>query len=413
MSNQFAAIKNLSLKDFFLSGEFAGALILFNPILMMWISRGRNPDEYDAIDTSAMIQMLYAGIVFLVGIYYIYNSVLAQKILFSTPLRYLLIYSVLGVISMIWSINWKVSLYRGFECIAYQLVIVSLFDRLIRRLSILHTVQWILYYAVFIMLISVYRRMQWSGLTIGLIFSEQFNSTPFFFIALFFPAFWGIKYFILGSSILSQSNTAYAGMAAGLLAFREGKNWMKALLVLILLLSLLAIFVLGVDNILQNTIFYGKEGVGMQYTSGRDKIIEKSIPYILDRPLIGYGFVAPEIQLVTKRQVGIIGVHNAVLSSLLGTGILGLTLLFLFFYGMFQMAKAKFFPPKWKAAFVGTVFIGFFHSIANPGIGSRLFGTWMPIVLLFTLIATIYIVQMYNLKYYETCLFKPKVSDEK
>ena len=407
MNREVKNKKNLSLKNFFLSGEIAGAVILFRPLLMMWISRGRNPDEYDAIDTSAMIQMLYTGIVFIVGIYYLYNSVLAQKILISSPLRYLFFYSVLGIISTVWSINWKISLYRGFECMAYQMLMVALFDRLIRRLSILHTVQWAMYYATFIMLISLYRRMQWAGLSISIIFSEQFNSTPFFFLALFFPAFWGVKYFILGSSIISQSNTAYAGMIAGLLAFREGKNWMKALLVIFLLLLLFAIFLFGIDNILQYTIFYGRGGIGMQYTSGRDKVIEKAIPYILKNPILGYGFVAPEIQLVTKGQISIIGVHNGILSSLLGMGIPGLVLFLLFFAGMFQMAKSKVFLPKWRAAFLGTVFIGFFHSIANPGIGSRLYGTWMPIVLLFTLIAAIYVVQKHKLKYYENHLGHP------
>jgi hypothetical protein len=383
---------SISLKDFVSSAGIAGGILLFRPVLMLFISRGRDPNQYDAIDASAMIQIGYTGIAFLAGFYYLIKSKLFRIILFSTPLQYFFYYSLLGILSTIWSINPRISLYRGFETLAFQMLIVAVFTKLASRLDIQKMITWVMHYAVFIMLLSIYTSLQWSGLSMHTLFREQFNSTPFFFIALFFPAVWYIRYFILAGSVLSQSNTAYAGMSAGLLAFWEGKPWMKLLLFILLSGFIIALFVFGTENILQNTIFYGKAGVGVEYTSGRNQLIEKSIPFIIKNPIIGYGFVAPEIQLITEHEIGIIGVHNAILSSLLGMGLPGLILLVMFFYGMFRISSVKFFTANQKTAFSGTVIIGLFHSIANPGIGSRLYGTWMPVVILFTLISTVYIV---------------------
>lgn len=384
-------------KKFLFAGGIPGAILIFRPVLILLISRGRDPNQYDALDSSALIQIFYTLVVFLVGIYFLANNRLSQQILFKTPLKYLFWYSLLGILSSTWSINWEVSLYRGFENLAYQLLVVALLTKL--SFSLYHqnenrVVSWIMTYAAIVIAISVFRRSQWAGISFQVLFSEQFNSTPFFFIALFYPTVWYVRSLILSASIFSQSNTAYAGMIIGSLSFIRGKKWMKAMFFISSIVLLCFIIWLGLENILQNTIFYGKEGVGFEYTTGRDIIFNKSIKYILDSPILGYGFVAPEIELVTQGQIGIIGVHNALLSSLLGMGIPGLLLIMLFFAELFKLAGSKrYLNSTQRAAFTGTIFIGLFHSVANPGIGSRMYGTWLPVVILFTLISTVYIVQ--------------------
>lgn len=390
-------VYTLTLRDFFFSAGIAGGILLFRPVLLMIISRGRDPNQYDVVDTSAMIQIGYTGVAFITGFYFLVKSKLVRILLFSTPLKYFFYYTLLGILSAAWSINPRISLYRGFENLAFQILIITVFSKLAKKQDIRKIISWVLYYAVFVMLLSIYSGLQWSRLSLQTLFREQFNSTPFFFIALFFPAVWYIRYFILAGSVLSQSNTAYAGISAGFLAFRQGKPWMKFLLFVLVAGFTIALFVFGAENILQNTVFYGKAGVGLEYTSGRNQIIEKAIPYIVRKPVIGYGFVAPEIQLVTQHEMGIIGVHNAILSSLLGMGIPGLILLIMFFYGMFRISSAKILNANMRTAFTGTVIIGLFHSVANPGIGSRLYGTWMPVVILFTLISTVYLVQKIQL----------------
>ncbi len=403
-------VYSLSLREFFFSAGIAGVILLLRPVLMMIISRGRDPNQYDVVDTSAMIQIGYTGIAFLVGFYFLMRSKFLRILLFSTPVRYLFFYSLIGILSTAWSINPRISLYRGFETMTFQLLITAVFSRLAKKLDIQKMISWVMYYAVFAMLLSIYTGLQWSGLSMHTLFREQFNSTPFFFLALFFPVVWYVRYFILAGSVLSQSNTAYAGISAGLLSFREGKPWMKFLLLFLFVAFTIAFFVFGAENILQNTIFYGRKGVGLEFTSGRNQIIEKSIPYIIGSPVVGYGFVAPEIQLVTQHEMGIIGVHNAVLSSLLGMGLPGLILLIMFFYGMFRISAAKLFNANQRTAFTGTVIIGLFHSIANPGIGSRLYGTWMPVVILFTLIATVYAVRKIQFVLNENNLGNAKLS---
>jgi O-antigen ligase len=147
----------------------------------------------------------------------------------------------------------------------------------------------------------------------------------------------------------------------------------------------------GAGDVLKNTVFYGKKGVGLEYTSGRDKIAALSWEQSMKQPLIGYGFVAGEISVISEtRGSGVIGAHNGFLSSLLGMGIPGALLLAVFLVKIWFTSKSEVFPPLIRSALYGSFLMILVHTMGNPGIGSRVYGAWIPSVLIFTVISVLY-----------------------
>ena len=99
---------------------------------------------------------------------------------------------------------------------------------------------------------------------------EQMNSAPFFFLVLLLPVGLFIRTVIIIVSIFSLSNTAYIGMLFGVAGFGKGRKRIKIIVLVIILLLFFIILHFGVEAFLQNTIFYGKSGIGMEHTTGKE-----------------------------------------------------------------------------------------------------------------------------------------------
>jgi O-antigen ligase len=195
-----------------------------------------------------------------------------------------------------------------------------------------------------------------------------------------------IKYLILFISIFSFSNTAYIGMFFGAISLREGSQKLKAWFYLGALGLLFTLLFVDMETILQNTVFYGKEGVGMEHTSGRDKVWTYALETIEEKPLTGYGFVSGEIFKIFSEFKGAIGAHNGLVSAIIGCGIIGGILFIIFFLQLLFFVKKAAIPPLIKSTFLGTIILISVHTLGNPGIGSRVYGTWMPAMVAITFV---------------------------
>lgn len=92
------------------------------------------------------------------------------------------------------------------------------------------------------------------------------------FIALFISKRWLFSTVLLFFLLLSKANKIYIRFALGLfpgLAMEDNKA--KKMFPFVLDLVLLGLLILGLIGI-QNTLFYGKEGIGLEYTTGRNKV---------------------------------------------------------------------------------------------------------------------------------------------
>src|SRR5690606_19932004 len=213
----------------------------------------------------------------------------------------------------------------------------------------------------------------------------------FFFLALLMTQRRYFKILLLIFCILSVSNKVYFGIVLGMLGFYFGdskyRTWMFGGIVSFLLVLL----VVDLEELLLNTVFYGREAISLANTSGRDRMWAIAWEGFQQKPILGYGFVAGENAVLYQSFSGAINTHNFMLSGVLGTGLLGGILLLLYFRKIFKMASSRMFPAsKWRPAMVGTFIMGLVISLTAPGIGGRVYGSWIPLVLVFTLISGLY-----------------------
>jgi len=187
--------------------------------------------------------------------------------------------------------------------------------------------------------------------------------------------------------LLSFSNKVFFGIAFGMFGFFFGNIKYRAIF-LIFGFSIAIVFAVWGEAFLQNTLFYGREGIGMEYTSGRNMIWQSSWDYYMQKPIFGHGFVAGENDFLFRNFKRVITTHNFILSGLVGTGIVGTFFLIAYFISAFKTAISSIFENgKWKIAFVSTIIMATIISFTAPGIGARVYGSWTPVVFVITLIS--------------------------
>lgn len=379
----------IKVKNFLLVAGLPGLLLIFRSVLLMLVQRQRSFEEVSSVDASASIQILYTGISFLVSVYYLSKNRFGKYLLFKSPLSFLIHYHMFAVMSFFWSLNASMSLYRAFECIAYSLLIVAVFAELSKKYSIQQIFRWLIFYAISSILFGAMARARLWGqgfFSFETLLAEQFYSTPFFFFALLLPLGFMARSLILSLSILSFSNTAYIGMTLGSLFLTKGNKYLKFVFFGLMFGFVVLISVVDFEELLLNTIFYGKEGIGIEYTSGRDKIFEQAMSSIKEKPLTGYGFVAGETFIINDSFKASIGAHNGLVSALIGIGLIGGFLYSLFFLSIFFFVFRSQIPKLYKSVFLSSITLVAVHTLGNPGIGSRVYGTWVPSMVILTFI---------------------------
>ena len=74
----------------------------------------------------------------------------------------------------------------------------------------------------------------------------------------------------------------------------------------------------------------------------------------------------------------VIGMHNGFLSAYVGTGIIGLVLFSLFMLKTFFLPIRGNIPKSYKTVLIASMCVVLIHTLGNPGLGFRVYGTWMP-----------------------------------
>ncbi|MCK9159107.1 MAG: O-antigen ligase family protein [Bacteroidaceae bacterium] len=399
-------------------GGTPGYMLLAYPFIYLIFSRRRDTaDAYATIDLSAMVFIIYSFICMLVGLVSISNSnkerdengEIIEKdddndeddpkpsfpylVLFKSPLKWFLAYTALGLISCLWSVNLALTIYRAIECFAMTIVMVATLNELLKSKDVNIAIQWSLWFVFIYILVRIFSYLRWTHDIDIILQACQMIATAFFFLALYHAKQWYIKLTILIFSIFAGSTVAWIGIAAGFIGLAYGNAKKKSLLFTAIAIIVVAATMMGGKAFLKKTIFYDKEGVGAQYTSGRDKIYEYSFASAKKKPILGYGFVSGETDLIKHQwhRTGVISTHDGFLSALLGEGIIGVIFLALFFIQVFIASKNKHIPVKYKPALIGTAIFGFFESIGNPGIGTRVFGAWISVMFTYILICSFYV----------------------
>ena len=389
-------IEDFGLKDVIRNTSLAGWVLLARPLISFLFSRKRSLNEYASVDASAMVFILYAFIAFGVGWWTINRSEsgMGKMVLWKTPILIFLLYSILGIVSMLWSVNSQLTGYRAFECIAMTLLIVAVIEDLFKTGSLKFIFLWSLLFCTFDIILSVIIRSRWDNSILGLLGASQMMATTFFFIALYFvPRQW-YNYFIIVMSVFSMSTVSYIGMALGSVSafWNQGKTKLIAFVGAFCLL--LAVIAVGPYKLLKDTIFFDKTDISIEETSGRDHIMKATFESLEENPM-GMGFFAGEPYVLYAKGMPAIGGHNSFFSAGLGLGYPGIIIIGVFFIAMGFITISRFISPKYKNIMIGCFCVAFLQCMGNPSVGTRVYGAWMPCMYIFVLICGMYVYGKY------------------
>lgn len=347
-------------------------------------------EAYGNIDASAVWQIIFVAFIFLYSFHSIFvKKGLKSNFLLTSPNKFLFLFIVVCVFSMSWTTNIYLTGYRALESLAYFLLIVLVVVNLISRLDYQNIIEWCMLWVIWDIVWALATNVKLMGLSSIL---WPFNASRlvhpmFFFFALLLAKRKLLKYLIIAFGLLAFSNKIYFGIAFGLLGFLYGNSKYKKYIFLSVITLIIALVSIDVETLLQNTLFYGREGVGITYVSGRDKVWAIAWEAFSQKPITGYGFVSGENMVLYESFKGAINTHNFLLSALLGTGLAGGVLLLMYFYGSYKKAISNYFPRKnWRPAMVSTFIMTLIVSLTSPGIGGRVYGSWIPAVLVLSII---------------------------
>ena len=381
----------LKLKGFITAAGIPGMLLLFNPVLIVLVTRSRDTSYLSQVDASSVFQ-----IVFLVGctlvvfreLFY-FKQVLLKKMLINSPFKYFLFFNAICFLSAFWSPNVLLTIYRSFECLVFLLLITITVKKLIQQFSYTLVIKWTIWYAFWNLFVGILLRLKIIGLLS--------ISIPFLASRLFFPLFFFII-IIMGNRLLPKiitaaivllgfSNKIFIGVALGFLSFIYGSVRSKIFIIISLLVISFPLMYFGLDELLLNTLFYGRDSVGLEDASGRKQLWTYLLNKGYESPYFGYGFVAGESELISKVSIGAINSHNSIISAFINVGALGMISLVLFFISVFKTTytlKVK--NKKTKVAFLASIILVIVVSLSSPGIGGRVYGSWIPSIFIISLI---------------------------
>lgn len=390
-------IEGLSIRDVIKLTGLPGWLLLVQPIIFIVFSRRRELNEYAAVDTSAVVFILYALVCMVVGFRSIMQNAtnaLGRDVLYKSPLVWFLTYTGLGLLSSIWSVSLALTGFRSIECFANILLICAVIQDLFETGNRRFIILWSLFYAAWDCIWSLIRTLQWTTDLGELLEAAQFTATTFFFMALYFtPRKW-YNWLVIIMAVFSMSTVGYLGMTFGSISAFWLNARTKAFAVLSAFLLLLGIIYVGPYTLLKETVFFDKEDISLEETSGRDYLMEAAIESI-DKYPMGLGFFAAEPFVLYAKHLSGISAHNSIFSAGMGLGYPGIALIVIFFISMGSCVFSKYIDNSVKPILIGCCCVAFIHCMGNPSLGSRVYAAWLPNAYVFILTCYFYIYDKY------------------
>lgn len=350
----------------------------------------RHKSDAAAIDSTALIYAIYMAFCMFYSAKNLYYDSFGQKFLrllcTKTCMSFFVMYTVFCALSAFWSSNWMLTLFRAIECMGYLLLNIAVVKTLLKKTDEEGIMYFSFVYAFAV--IFMYFCLIYKSSFSTILFMCQFPATIFFYFVFFYAPRRLLKWPLMAVAMFCKSTTGYIGMAAGLVALGFGNKKYRFYAFLIGI-GLVGSIALGqIDTVLNETIFASKGGAmkdgKFQYnhdtTSGRSELWEPALDAVHDNgnDLMGMGFVTFETDFVHKEKGShVVGMHNGFLSAFVGTGYVGLLLFGAFMIYYIISVFAKEIPRKYRVVLIASMCCVFFHTFSNPGLGTRVYGTWM------------------------------------
>ncbi len=383
----FAPASVLPLGQLVGAAGTAGCLLLLFDVMAVATVRRRDPSQSSTLDAAAGVQLAYVGLCLFWALTHILRAqrIGVIRLLTSTPAVLLLCYVALCAMSTLWSLDPLLTAYRSVECFSYLLVIAVVCDNLRQNCSKQDIVEWLVLWSIWYLFMDTIRLTRIVGLgpmmSIALFRRGAFALGTVFFLTLFLSK---RKWCVVINAVftfLSMANKTYFGIFFGLFPglLVGDRRFHIAFFFAACLLALS--FAFGGLSVIEHTLFYGKEGVGMEHMTGRAGLWSYCLEKGMERPLLGHGFVAGETEFIRQRGISAITAHNVFLSAFLAVGALGPIVFAMFFIRLALVSFGPGIPVHWRPAFLGTTVMILMISSAAPGLGTRVCNAWVPTVL--------------------------------
>lgn len=382
------------IKEVYRLGGIPGYLLLGYYVIQFVFARTK--EDMSAVDISAVIFAAYAlG----TGLYSFRKLSRGSEqhffkwVFLKSPIKWFGLYTLVCLMSTVWSPDFVLSAYRTVECVGLLLLNICCVSHLIRRYDYKIIMLWSVTYAFLNICLTFFAGIVQLDFDYAL-YKCQFPSTIFFYLAFYCAPKKYIKYTIAFIAFMCKSVTGYCGMVLGMCSLMFGKRKYRILGVVIAVVVIGSMATMGVDRFLNETIFASKGGVMVDgqidedKTSGRSKIWENANELMKaeKRQWYGFGFVVGEMQMA-RALIGnhVIGMHNGFLSAYVGTGYIGLFLFSLFMAMVAWLAYRNHIPKDQRQVLIACICVVLVHTYGNPGLGFRVYGTWMPAMFIITL----------------------------
>lgn len=209
------------LKNTFKLADVPGCLLIGYYIIQYAFARSRS--DMAAVDSSAIVFALYAlGC----GLYSFrllckgINRRFLNWTIRKSPIMWFWLYTLLCLVSSLWSSNVILSAYRAVECTGFLLLNMAVICTLIHRCTFRQIMLWSVTYAFLNVILTF---------GVGLMdswyyafYKSQFPSTIFFYLAFYLAPTKYMKYPMMAIAFLCKSVTGYAGMALGMCSLMFG-----------------------------------------------------------------------------------------------------------------------------------------------------------------------------------------------
>ena len=303
-------------------GGGCGLLLLVRPLLYSIFARRRDLNAYASVDASAVVFIVYAVICFFLAARELNRKekTFGRDLFIHTPLLWLSLYTVLGMVSMIWSINLQLTGFRAFECMSMTMLMVAVVQNLFYHGGCKTVIQWTMLYVTVDIIFSITRALSYTTNVMMLLQTSQMMATTFFYMALYQSRKRWWNYLILAMSVFSMSTVAYIGMSIGSISTFFGQKKYRVAVVLVFLILGTVIAVIGPYKFIKDTVFFDKQSISIHETTGRDKIMKVVLEALEERPSDGYGFFSGEPYLLRSKNLVAINGHNSLFSAAIGLG---------------------------------------------------------------------------------------------
>lgn len=116
----------------------SGILLLSRPLIYLIFSRRRDLNAYSSVDASAMVFILYAIICFFIATRELNqnNKTLGRDIFIHSPVLWIILYTFLGMASMLWSVNLQLTGFRAFECLSMIMLMIAIVQNLFIKAAV-------------------------------------------------------------------------------------------------------------------------------------------------------------------------------------------------------------------------------------------------------------------------------------